>query len=82
MTRTPILKQGQSYTFRQYFELAFEPDAILAELGYSLARVGLDLAQHTGELDRLEESERRIRENLQYASLTSEQHPTSSGGKE
>jgi hypothetical protein len=73
MARTPILKQGQSYTFRQYFELPFEPDDILAELGYSLARAELDLAQHTGELDRLEESQRRIRENLQYASLTSEQ---------
>ena len=59
MTRIPILQQGQSYTFQQYFELPFEPNDILAELDYTL--------------DRLEESQRRIRENLQYASLTSEQ---------
>jgi hypothetical protein len=73
MTRVPILQPGQSYTFRQYFELPFEPDDILAELGYTLARAELDLARYAGALDRLEESERRIRENLQYASLTSEQ---------
>ncbi len=73
MTRTPILQPGQSYTFWQYFELPFEPDDILAELGYSLDRAELDLARYAGELDRLEESQRRIRENLRYASLTSEQ---------
>jgi hypothetical protein len=73
MTRTPILQEGQSYTFRQYFELPFEPDDILAELGYTLDRAELDLTRYSGELDRLEESQRRIRENLQYASLTSEQ---------
>jgi hypothetical protein len=73
MTRIPILQPGQSYTFRQYFELPFEPDDILAELGYTLDRTELNLARYAGELDRLEESQRRIRENLQYASLTSEQ---------
>lgn len=73
MTRTPILQPGQSYTFRQYFELPFEPDDILAELGYALERHELELVRHSGKLDRLEESQRRIRENLQYASLTSEQ---------
>ena len=73
MTRTPILQAGQSYTFRQYFELPFEPDDILAELGYTLDRAELDLARYAGELDRMEESQRRIRENLQYTSLTSEQ---------
>ncbi|MFM7426927.1 MAG: hypothetical protein ACKO7W_18330 [Elainella sp.] len=73
MTRTPILQPGQSYTFRHYFELPFEPDDILAELGYALDRAELSLARYSGNLDRLEESQRRIRENLQYASLTSEQ---------
>jgi hypothetical protein len=73
MPRAPILQPGQSYTFRQYFELPFEPDDILAELGFTLDRAELDLVRYLGELDRLEESQRRIRENLQYASLTSEQ---------
>jgi hypothetical protein len=73
MTRPPILQPGQSYTFRHYFELPFEPDDILAELGYTLDRAELEFAQYTGALDRLSESQRRIRENLQYISLTSEQ---------
>jgi len=73
MSRTPILQPGQSYTFRQYFELPYEPDDILAELGYSLERRELVLSRYEGQLDRLEESQRRIRENLQYTSLTSEQ---------
>jgi len=73
MTRIPILQSGQSYTFRQYFELPFEPDDILAELGYTFDRTELALARYVGKLDRLEESQRRIRENLQYVSLTSEQ---------
>lgn len=73
MARTPILQPGRSYTFRQYFELPFEPDDILAELGYTLDRNELTLSRYAGELDRLEESQRRIRENLHYTSLTSEQ---------
>lgn len=73
MTRPPILQPGQSYTFRHYFELPFEPDDILAELGYALDRAELEFAQYTEALDRLSESQRRIRENLQYVSLTSEQ---------
>lgn len=73
MTRPPILQPGQSYTFRHYFELPFEPDDILAELGYTLDRAELDFARHIGALDRLRDSQRRIRENLQYVSLTSEQ---------
>jgi hypothetical protein len=73
MTRPPILQPGQSYTFRHYFELPFEPDDILAELGYTLDRAELEFARYTGALDRLSESQRRIRENLQYVSLTSEQ---------
>lgn len=73
MTRMPILQPGQSYTFRHYFELPYEPDDILAELGYSLERRELVLSRYEGQLDRLEESQRRIRENLQYTSLTSEQ---------
>jgi len=73
MTRTPILQSGQSYTFQHYFELPYEPDDILAELGYAFERRELVLTRYEGQLDRLEESQRRIRENLQYTSLTSEQ---------
>ncbi len=39
MPRIPILQAGQSYPSRQYFELPFEPDNMLTELGYTLERV-------------------------------------------
>jgi hypothetical protein len=36
MSKIKILQEGQSYTFRSYFELPYEADEILAELSYSL----------------------------------------------
>jgi hypothetical protein len=38
LTRTPILKAGESYSFSNFFELSFDPEDILTELGYGLAR--------------------------------------------
>jgi hypothetical protein len=72
MTRPTILQPGQSYTFRQYFEMAYEPDDILAEFGYTLKRSILSLPQSTAELNRLENLKTRIQESLPYISLTSE----------
>jgi hypothetical protein len=72
MTKTPILQPGQSYTFRSYFEMPFEPDDILAEFGYSLKRSLLNLPQSTTQLDRLTSLKSRIEESLPYVSLTSE----------
>ncbi|MDG2990384.1 hypothetical protein L3556_05470 [Candidatus Synechococcus calcipolaris G9] len=72
MTRPAILKPGQSYTFRQYFEMAYEPEDILAEFGYTLERSLLSLPQSTANLDRLNNLRTRIQESLPYISLTSE----------
>lgn len=72
MTRPAILQPGQSYTFRQYFEMAFEPEDILAEFGYTLERSLLSLPQSTASLDRLNNLKTRIQESLPYISLTSE----------
>ncbi|UIE36437.1 hypothetical protein [Leptodesmis sichuanensis] len=36
MAKAKILKPGETYTFRRYFELRFPPAAILQELGASL----------------------------------------------
>ena len=36
MAKIKILQEGQSYTFRSYFELPYEADDILAEFNYSL----------------------------------------------
>ena len=70
---TPILQAGQSYIFRSYFELPFEADEILAELGFTLVRTELELPRYSGTLDRLPETRRRIQENLRYAALSNEQ---------
>lgn len=70
--RKPILQPQQSYTFRSYFEMSFEPEDILAEFGYSLQRAYLDLPKSTAELDRLINLKSRIEESLPYISLTSE----------
>jgi hypothetical protein len=72
MTRPAILQPGQSYTFRQYFEMAYEPEDILAEFGYTLQRSMLTLPQSTAHLDRLDNLKTRIQESLPYISLTSE----------
>jgi hypothetical protein len=72
MTRPTILQPGQSYTFRQYFEMNYEPEDILAEFGYTLQRSFLALPQSTAHLDRLDDLKMRIAESLPYISLTSE----------
>jgi hypothetical protein len=71
MTRPAILKPGQSYTFRQYFEMAYEPEDILAEFGYTLQRSLFSLPQSTADLNRLNNLKTRIQESLPYISLTS-----------
>ncbi len=72
MPKAPILQPGQSYTFRSYYEMPFEPEDILAEFDYSLKRSPLNLPQSTAELDRLPNLKERISESLPYVSLTSE----------
>lgn len=72
MPKPTILQPGQSYTFRQYFEMSYEPEDILAEFGYTLKRQLLSLPQSTLNLDRLENLKSRIEESLPYISLTSE----------
>lgn len=71
MPRPPILQPGQSYTFRQYFEMNYEPEDILAEFGYTLERSILALPQSTADLDRLDNLKLRLEESLPYISLTS-----------
>jgi hypothetical protein len=72
MTRRRILQEGQSYTFRSYFEMPNEADEILAELGYALVKTRLDLPRSNRQLERLEELRQRIDESLLLVSLSSE----------
>lgn len=72
MTKSTILEAGKSYSFRNYFEMPYEPDEILAELGYSLRKTQLELPQ--AELDRppLQQLKHSLEQRLPYVSLTSE----------
>lgn len=75
MSRPGILQPGQSHTFRQYFEMAYEPEDILAELGYTLSRSAISLPQSTVHLDRLDNLKTRIEESLPFISFTSKAAP-------
>jgi hypothetical protein len=72
MTRRRILLEGQSYTFRSYFEMPYEADEILAELGYALVKTRLSLPRTNRQLERLAELRQRIDESLPLVSLSSE----------
>ncbi len=72
MDATRIIQPGESYTFRSYFEMPYEPEDVLAAFGYRLRRTPLPLLQSTAELDRLSSLKNRIAESLPYVSLTSE----------
>jgi hypothetical protein len=71
MTRPSILKANETYTFSKYFELAFDPEDILAELGFTLERLQLTLPKYTGELDN-SSLRQRIEQDLINVDLTSE----------
>ncbi|NET58756.1 MAG: hypothetical protein F6K47_22160 [Symploca sp. SIO2E6] len=72
MSKAPILQEGQSYTFRSYFEMPYEPDEILAELGYTLVRSSLSLPKTQTPFERLPELRQRLEKILPLVSLTSE----------
>jgi hypothetical protein len=71
MTKPPILKPGESYTFSQYFSLPFAPKDILAELGCSLERSPLLLPKYVSEIN-LSNLTRQLERNLKRVDLTSE----------
>ena len=48
MARRPILKQGESYTFDQHFELVVDPEELLAEFGFQLVKAPLELERFEG----------------------------------
>jgi hypothetical protein len=67
-----ILDPNQSYTFSKIFELKVEVDTLVEEFGYSFSRQFLNLAQYSGELDRLQQLQSRIEEILPNVILNSE----------
>ena len=72
MPKTKILQEGQSYTFRSYFEMPHEADEILAEFDYSLSKSRLSLPVSPQQIDRLPELKQRLEDALILTNLSSE----------
>lgn len=74
MSRSPkVLKSDESYTFSKYFELPFDIEDILADLGCSIERTELDLPSYDLPLDGLEQVQAQIQDGIRYVGITSEQ---------
>lgn len=67
-----ILQENASYTFRSYFELPYEPDEILAELGYSFRQFRLELPKSARSLPNLETLSQSLETILPLVRLSSE----------
>jgi hypothetical protein len=68
-----ILKQDQSYTFSNIFDLKFETDEILAELGYQYQIVPLELPHYPlSEPNSLDQLRKKMRSRLPLVPLTNE----------
>jgi hypothetical protein len=72
MGKRRILEEGASYTFRSYYEMSYETDEILAEFGYGLDRLRLNLPKSGRSLDRVSDLQARMEEMLGLVSLSSE----------
>lgn len=72
MAKPPILQADQSYIFRSYFEMPYEPDEILAELGYGLVRSRPSLPKTTTQPEQVSNLRQRIEKILPLISLSSE----------
>ena len=71
MHRPSILKPEETYTFSRYFELTFDSEDILAELGCTLKRHPIPPAQDLKGIDTTS-LRKRLEESLLYVDLTSE----------
>lgn len=71
MSRPKILNPTENYTFSRYFDLAFDPEDILAELNCSFEKLPFRPIISSKELD-LSSLKEQIEDNLAYVSLTSE----------
>ncbi|MEC4813150.1 MAG: hypothetical protein SAK29_07735 [Scytonema sp. PMC 1069.18] len=72
MAKPKILQEGQTYTFRSYFELPYETEDILAELGYNFSRDRLTLPYSQKITERLPNLRQQIEELLPLVTLSSE----------
>ncbi len=72
MPKRKILQEDRDYTFRSYFELAEDPDEILAEFDYTLVIAELYLPQTTKDLSWLTGLKQKIKRILPFVRLNNE----------
>lgn len=72
MSKRKILQEDRDYTFRSYFELAEDPDEILAEFDYTLVIAELSLPQTTKDLGWLTGLKQKIKRILPFVRLNNE----------
>ena len=72
MTKRKILQEGESYTFRSYFELVNDIEDILAELGYSFIKEKIILPKNPNILTFITELKQKIISFLPLISLNNE----------
>lgn len=72
MARPKLLQPDGQYTFRSYFEFNADTDEVLAELGYVLEIVSLDLPQDNQSLPDLDRLQARIERSLTIVPLSNE----------
>ncbi|MEQ8997800.1 MAG: hypothetical protein RID53_15005 [Coleofasciculus sp. B1-GNL1-01] len=72
MPKTKILQEGQSYTFRSYFQMPYEAEDILAEFDYTLHKSRLSLPLSQKQLDQLPALQQRLEDTLLLTSLSNE----------
>jgi hypothetical protein len=72
MPKYHVLQEGESYTFRSFYEMNAEPEEILADLGYVLATGRLVLPTTSTPLPWEAELKARLERSLMVVTLTSE----------
>jgi hypothetical protein len=72
MSQRKILQEGESYTFPAYFELPYDPEEILAELGYKFTKKSLTLPHTSNQLENITSLKNKIISFLPLVSLNNE----------
>ncbi|MDY6783774.1 MAG: hypothetical protein SW833_14740 [Cyanobacteriota bacterium] len=72
MNRPKILNPDENYTFKKYFELAYDIEDILADLDCKLDRAFLELPTASFPSD-LNELHQQLLDGMQYVNISSEQ---------
>jgi hypothetical protein len=72
MSKIKILQEDQSYSFRSYFELPYEPDEILAELGYLLLKQEINLPKTNKNIEEFGLLKQKIKTFLSFVNLSNE----------